>query len=226
MTRPNQNATGDPFRQQLTKALARFHEPKWLEEHSPLATPYFLGNYLFQSGVDHTTEKCGEALRELIQETAQVMQQQGQEAKQYSDLLKWSFIQPRPVPQICADLNVSRATYYRYRKKAIAQLEKVLAQRLRPSLRLEDPPTKSPMVGRDEIATRCLNALQAGKTIAITGNVGVGKTTLGTYLASCWGSHPVFWFTLRPNLNDHLHSLLFTIAFFLHRQACPIYGCN
>jgi tetratricopeptide (TPR) repeat protein len=218
MTQPDQGATEDLFRQQLTRALERFHEPKWLEEHSPLATPYFLGNYLSQSGADNTVEENGEALRELIQETLQSLQQDGEEAKEQYDLLRWSFIWPKPVPQICADLNISRATYYRYRRKAIAQLEKALVQRLRPSLRLEDPPTKSPMVGRTKIASQCLDALQAGKTIAVTGSIGVGKTTLGTYLAACWQSQPVFWFTLRPRLNDHLHSVLFTLAFFLHRQ--------
>ena len=45
---------------------------------------------------------------------------------------------------------------------------------------------------------------------------GIGKTSLGSEIASQWGG-PVFWFTIRPTLNDTLNSLLYSLGYYLHK---------
>ena len=207
----------NPFRQQLIAVLDHFQDPIWLGEHSPLATAYFLGEYLLQQTNNNTPAGRGLALRSLLRETAESLAQD-QEGKQFYTLLQRSFFRSQPIPQICSDLNISRATYYRYRAKAIELLEQRLVQHARPSLRLEDPPPKEKPLGREKAIDSCLETLQIGKTVAILGNIGVGKTMLGAHLARLWQPKSTFWFTLRPNLNDHLLSLLFSLGYFLQLQ--------
>lgn len=112
---------------------------------------------------------------------------------------------------------ISSATLYRHIDNAIKQLSTTLISLAVPALRLEAPPKLRPIVGRETIIASCLEALRTGKTIALSGLGGVGKTTLGAYLVSKLGDQPVFWFTLRPGVNDHLHSILFSLSHFLQR---------
>jgi ABC-type multidrug transport system fused ATPase/permease subunit len=178
-------STGDsPFRQQLLAALEHFGDLEWLGESSPLATPYFLGEHLSRQPYVSTTFGRGQALRKLIRETALTLAQQDREGEYYYHLLALSFFRSQSILHICQELNTSRATYYRHRTKAIASLEQALIQRLKPALRLEEPPTsKQEMVGRQDAFSRCLQTIRRKQTVAITGHGGVGKTTLGARLA-------------------------------------------
>lgn len=115
-------------------------------------------------------------------------------------------------------LGVSRASYFNHLKEAQQQLGEALLKVVQPTLRLEQPP-KIPdtLTERDEMQ-RALAVLQNSRSVAISGASGVGKTVLGSRIATHWPAEAVFWFTLRPSFNDRLSSLLFSLAYFLHRQ--------
>ena len=53
--------------------------------------------------------------------------------------------------------------------------------------------------------------------VALTGSGGVGKTAVAAQIAATQKT-AVFWFTFRPTLNDQLHSLLFSLGYFLHKH--------
>ena len=87
---------------------------------------------------------------------------------------------------------------------------------LSPALRLEFPlRVERKLFSREWVFHSCWQALQNGRTVAIGGAGGVGKTTLGSFLANKWGRHNVFWFTVRPGLNDNAQSLAFAMGHFL-----------
>jgi len=58
--------------------------------------------------------------------------------------------------------------------------------------------------------------LQNKESIAITGNVGCGKTALGSIVTQTHTATNTFWYTVRPGLNDQRDTLLFTLSYFFH----------
>jgi tetratricopeptide (TPR) repeat protein len=134
-------------------------------------------------------------------------------------LLDLSFFRPKPLTQILHDLGISRATYYRpsHRPRAIRELEKRLIEQHKPALHLELPPKPAhPLIGRDALIAECLHHLRAGNGVALSGQGGMGKTMIGAHITAVWEPGPVFWITFRAGLNDHLNTLLFSLAYFLH----------
>lgn len=217
-----------PFRRQLVLALENFTQPAWLGEHSPLAAPYFLGEYLVGQSQSNTAHGRGQALRKLLQETAQSLVESvngsnGADGQYLYRLLDLSFFHPRPFPQLLEELGIARATYYRsgHRPRAVRELEHALIQRIKPALRLEEAPTSpSQVVGREQVIHDCWAALRVGKTVALIGQGGVGKTTLAAGVAQRWTAEegrPLFWYTFRPGLNDQLAQLLFAVGYFLQK---------
>ena len=54
------------FEQHIRQALEHINDVAWLEQHSPLASPYFLGIYLSRQPIDDSPEAV---LRQLLIET-------------------------------------------------------------------------------------------------------------------------------------------------------------
>jgi len=241
---PNQIDAAATFLDQLKFALEHNRNPVQLGAESPLAQPYFLGHALHAQGDATTDAGRGAVLRkELLQAAAvlwegplpeapsillqialQAKEQRGLCDQYYYLLLDLAyfhhyFAPPRNQSEIYDDiLHISRATYDRHLREAVRRLGEILLLRLQPTLRLEQPPTRIEMVGRDPFYQQSLAALQAGKSVYLCGVSGIGKTTLGAALAEDWPTPTVFWFTVRLTLNDQLTSLLFALGHFLHQQ--------
>jgi tetratricopeptide (TPR) repeat protein len=62
--------------------------------------------------------------------------------------------------------------------------------------------------------------LRAGRSVAVTGVGGIGKTTVGATVIAGWLGD-VFWHTFRPGLNDDLNGLLFSLGHFTREAGAP-----
>ncbi len=229
---------GRDFQQALRLALKHYHEPAWLEEHSLLATAYFLGRRT-PAGL---APARGHALRQVLDEAAHalwgeapprrrdeletqlpaLLRQPGSRRYSYLVLeLRYfrRFFRPRRLSEIWESfLGQSRAEFYRDLDQATTQLGEALLQQLHPTFRLETAPPPPFLVGRDTWLAQTLAQLHAGRTVSLSGPGGIGKTTFGHALAQAWADAPAFWWTVRPTLNDDLGSLLFSLGYFLHQQ--------
>lgn len=159
------NRVENPFRQQLMSALENFTDAKWLGMYSPLATLYFLGEHLVKQSDSDQAAGRGRALQKFLQETAQRLIDQVENGDYLYRILDLTFFHPQPLPQILYELGISKSTYYRaaYRPRAVQQLEKLLIGRLKPALRLEEPPRpQQAILGRKELLQKCLEKLKDG----------------------------------------------------------------
>lgn len=212
------------FYEQVEQALAKVHQTEWLGNRSPLAAPYLLGSQLSSQHHKPTSsaDERGQMLQRVLQDTAATLATQGTNGLYFQRLLEHSFFVPRPRDVILTELGVSKNTYYEHRRQAVRQFAQALLQRLNPALRVELPVPPTPLIGRETEYTRCRVALIEGKTVALTGLSGVGKTTLGAHLAHSLPTHTTFWFTLRPSLNDTLDSLLFSLGYFISQRGATL----
>ena len=207
----------------VEQALKQFHNPTWLGEKSPLASPYFLGERLPNVTTTSASDALarGQTLQQLLIEAAeQVAQHQKRWGQLWRDLLQASYFTPDPLPvyQIIHTLHLSEAAYHRHRNAAIQQLGQAIIGLVKPALRLEVGAAPPRLLGRVQTLTELLTALDAGKTVSLSGPGGVGKTTLGQALAHHFAPAATFWYTFAPGLNDRSHSLLFALAWFLQGQ--------
>lgn len=241
MTKPNKL-----FEKTVKEALKHIHAPEWLGNHSPLAKPYFLGKYTPTIVSSHSTER-GQQLIQLLKdaladmwqaplpETRQALmeaveadrQERGNKSQKYFFLLLElhyfrQYFPSRTYPVRVSDIPdfvaVSPARFYAHDLDALAMLASYIAQRVQPSLRLEQPVLQRPFIGRDILQKQCLEQLQAKQSVMLSGTAGIGKTTLAIAVGQAWSETAVFWYTIRPNLNDQLQTILFAMASFLNQQ--------
>lgn len=236
-----ENATS--FIDHLKLALEFHAEPEVLAVHSPLATPYFLNSAYNVERVG-TAYHWGRVLCDEIYQTVSLLWE-GPLPQERSEIehavacelksargsrydfwvLELNYFQrivrptPRNQAEIYSDiLHISRATHDRHLREAVERLGQLFLQRLRPTVRLESPALRTALIGREDVRRTALRALEDGQSVALVGVGGVGKTTLGAWLAARWNPTSVFWFTIRPHFNDRLASLLFALGYFLHRR--------
>ena len=227
----------------LKTVLEHWTDPRWLGMHSPLATPYFLGDQLH--GTDATPDARGAILVMEVKRSLQTLwrgplpstgpamleavdaeeKQQGRGARYDCLILELNYLKRifQPAPKSQAEiyndiLHISRPTHDRHLAQAVERLGTILLQRLRPAIRPEQPRAASILVGREEQQAEILADLQRGQSVSLIGPGGVGKTALGAALTESWLSPAVFWFTIRATFNDTVDSLLFALGHFLHTQ--------
>lgn len=237
---------GEPFHNILRQTLNHFSNRAKLEENSPLAQPYFLGEAITRvkpgpfgraavlqqeiiAAVNVLWNGELPAGKEaLIEQVNEERREMGHKGNRYLFLildLRYlrQFFRPNGSPQannehaIIEFLGVGRSPYYRHLKVAREKLAEQLLLRLRPTMRLDQPPKPIQLLNRAFALEKGESALKTGISIAITGPNGSGKTALASTLAQRMGDHPLFWYTFRPEINIYIDTLLFAIGIFLHR---------
>lgn len=236
-----QNAS--TFIDHVKLALEFCGEPDLLAAHSPLATPYFLSSAIEADGsvalvhwghvlcaeIDRTAALLWNGLlpkeRSDVEAAIEEEMQNTRGSRYDFWVLELNYFKRivRPLPRNQAEiysdiLHISRATHDRHLREAVERLGELLLQRLRPTVRLESPTLRTALIGRETVRRSAWRALEEGKSVGLVGAGGVGKTTLGAWLAEQWVRSNVFWFTVRPHFNDRLPSLLFALGYFLHRH--------
>ncbi|MEZ4591547.1 MAG: hypothetical protein R3D55_10465 [Chloroflexota bacterium] len=240
--------TGEQFYEQIRLALNNFDNLDWLGSQSPLAAPYFLGDWI--APADLTPAGRGEALRrallaaadelwgapppasrEALEEAvAEERREVGNKGQRYAFLLLElryfrRYFRPLFHPKATQEadirdyVGVGRGPYFNHLKTARQVLGDALLSLTRPTVRLERPlQNRHPLIGRSQLKQQLLANLAAGEAVALSGPSGVGKTALAAEVAHGWGNTAVFWYTLRPTLNDQIDSLLFALGTFCHQH--------
>ena len=229
------------FEKQIKNALKWFDDPEQLGKESPLASPYFLSRAIVDLPEPTSARARGEALQSALRaaaatlwggalpQNAAEMRLAIQEIRQQPGTRRYSyvvmelrafqlFLRPKRTLDIWESeefLPGSRAEHYRDFDVAVQHLGEALLGYLHPTLRPERPP-QSAIVGYEAARAQAEETLAAGKSVAVIGPGGVGKTALGAELFSrLAGDRPVFWYTIRSSFNDRLNSLLFALGHFL-----------
>jgi len=202
----------DTFAKQVENALLHFGDPAWLGKHSPLAQPWVLGAHL--QGRGDTPADRGELLRELIVEAATTLVDDEER-----NVVLVGYVKRDPYltnAGVALRLHMNERRFFRKRAAAVRNMAVWLYSRLISPLRLENPPLQ-PIAGRHRERSLCRESLLPGKSVSLAGPSGIGKSTLAAEVAREMGA-AVFWFTVRPEFNDNLESLLFALAWFLRQQ--------
>lgn len=230
------------FEQQVKLALEHYHQPDWLAANSPLADPFFLGeSYIQALQLDAHATRVQVLQAELYKATlalcgsaaptqGEAMEQVGYEegGRYFSWLLCLNYLNlhlpqnvrgPLRQSTIYNDiLHTSRATHDRHLMMAIQQVSQHFLRQMQPISRPDQPVVPALLVGRTSERYSTLAALQKEKTVALIGAPGVGKSALGATVAAQWMSPAIFWFQIRPTINDRLDAFLLSLAHFLHKQ--------
>lgn len=210
----NTSPTDDAFVEAIKEALDNAGDNTWLGQHSPLATPYFLGSLLDDVPNADTPAGRGHALIGLLRDAVDAAE------RPQRDLLQLYYFDPHirakrnRAVSLSHTLFRSRQTILRDLRTAVQAVAGHVSQRALPPLRVESPVSRA-VVGREAALSRAIAALRAGQSVAISGPGGIGKTSLAVALAERWGRSRVFWFTLRPDLSDRLTSLAYALGYFL-----------
>lgn len=249
MARQKKVTPATVFSATVRTALEHIADPAWLGANSPLATPYFLGappsgetyptggreRGLLLQGVIHQTATemwdgplpaTRKALEAAVDEDRA---EHGSKSSRYHYLLlELRYLRrhftpnafPTAVEAMPGYVNVSPTRFFIHLDEAIEELCRRLLGKLNPALRLERPGLSRAPIGRATIVEAIIADLQAGRTVAVTGQGGVGKTTAGAAVIAAWPGE-VFWHTFHPGLNDDLNSLLFGLGHFTRVAGAP-----
>jgi tetratricopeptide (TPR) repeat protein len=247
MVRPTATIALTLFERHVKQALKLFDDPARLGRESPLASPYVLGRALRDLPRPVTAQARGEVLcaeiraaaarlwRGQLPTTPDRMLAAIAAARRDPDDPHYAYVvlelrcfHDHLTPYRTSDiweqphlLLGSKSQHYRDFDAAVKRLAPLLLDRMRPALRLERPRPPETLYGYDDQLSLLADALARGRTVALSGPGGVGKTSLGAAAVQRSGGHPVFWYTLRPGFNDGASSLLFALGAFLHEHGLP-----
>lgn len=202
------------FGQTVQEALQLFTDPIALGTHSPLTAPYLLGSALPADAVD--AQARGRALQRVLRATLDSLTAADQQL--HRTILQERYFKGQTAVAVQLAVGLGKTQYHAHQQQALNRFEKLLLAELQPAIRLERPVQEQELLfERDAQGHACWRALQRGQTVILSGPGGVGKTALGSELARRWGTERAFWFTIRPGLNDHLHSFVFALGYFCHK---------
>lgn len=240
--------TAEQYYEQIRLALNNFDDPNWLGHESPLAAPYFLGSWIDPDNLSATgrgealrraLHQAADSLwgggppatRDDLEEAVNDERRElGNKGQRYAFLLLElryfrRYFRPlfHPKPNSEKDirdyLGVGRGPYFNHLKAARQALGDALLASTRPVVRLERPlQNRHALIGRAAVKQQMLANLRAGEAVTLSGPSGVGKTSLAADVARSWESTAVFWYTLRPTINDQIDSLLFALGAFCHQH--------
>lgn len=242
MARQKQRTPATIFAATIRSALEHFADPSWLGRHSPLASPYFLGQQRLSGVRSGAPADRGRVLQDTIRQAADRLwggplpasrtelaaavdedrAVQGNKSSRYHFyLLELRYLRrfyppntfPTAAEAIPGFVNVSPTRFFIHLEEAIDELGRHLTEWLTPALRLERPGLSREPVGRAAVIEALDADLRAGRSVAVTGQGGVGKSTVGAAAIARWPG-AVFWHTFHPGLNDDLGSLLFSLGHF------------
>ena len=233
------------YEDHIRQALEHINDTVWLEQNSPLATPYFLGVYLSQQPAANSPSVV---LRQLLMEAADtlwngelpqtraMLRKMALEARGKSGISHPCYLYyivelrylrryyppshfPNSVKNMYSYLDSSKTRFSHHLKEAIQSIAEEAARRTMPAARLETPAPPTLCVGRKGVMDNILHALRDGDSVSLSGGVGVGKTTVATAVRAAWSEDRamIFWYTIRLNMTDHLSGLLFALGVFFYR---------
>lgn len=238
------------FSAAVRAALEHYADPLWLGRRSPLASPYFLGGHRPDGATVTGLRERGLLLQGVLGEAATNLwdgplpqtraaldaavdedraRLGSKSPRYYYLLLELRYLRrhfppsafPAAVEAMPGYVNVSPTRFFIHLEEAIEELGRRVLERLTPALRLERPDLVAPPIGRSAAIEFALRELLAGRSVALTGAGGVGKSTVGAALLAAWPGRAVFWHTFRPGLNDDLSSLMFSLGHFAHGAGAP-----
>lgn len=250
MARQKQRTPATIYVASIRSALEHVSDPSWLGRHSPLSSPYFLGKQRLTGVRPAIPEDRGRVLQAVIRQAADKMWggslpatraalaaavdedrlTLGNKSSRYRFyLLELRYLRryyplntfPTATEAIPGFVNVSQTRFFIHLEEAIEELGRQLTELIAPALRLERPGLIRAPIGRDQIIAAVEAGLRDGRSVAVTGQGGVGKSTLGAAVSARW-SGAVFWHTFRPGLNDDLGSLLFSLGHFARDEGAPM----
>lgn len=232
------------FDRHVKQALRLYDQPDRLGRESPLASSYVLGRALRDAPRPVSERARGEVLRTEIRSAAGRLWR-GQFPTNRDEMLDaisivrrdpddpryayvvlelrcfHDYIEPYRTSDIWEQPHLlpgSKSQHYRDFDEAVKRLAPVLLDSLRPALRPERPQAPAAIYGYDSQLALLTDALARGRSVALTGPGGVGKTSIGATAVERLSRRLSFWYTLRPGFNDGVNSLLFALAAFLHEH--------
>ena len=162
-----------------------------------------------------------DALLALIEQLQPVgMMASTQAAWRRYRLLRLLYVERQPTPQIMAQLNLSRSTFFREQRTALSLLAAHLGDSSAQPGTWTMPPTigssipyTADLVGRQRELQTCSALLAQEGLLVITGLAGAGKTTLAAALAQqATQQIPVLWLQFQPGYPTSLNSVLHEFA--------------
>lgn len=236
-----------PFEQQVVDTLKLCKFPlkfAKIGKNSPLASAHFLQQITTSPVTELSNEARGKFLYKEIQRAvnrlwgdtvpgspeamlqALKVEQETRNSERYACLLLelryfQQYLHPPTIAAIYQSgkfLSIAQSEYYRDIHAAIQKVAAHLLKRIAPGIQHQQLQPVAQMVGYHHAEQRISEALAQGKTVAISGAGGMGKSTLGAAVVARRGQKPTFWYTVRLTLNDSLNSFLFALGHFLQQK--------